>query len=114
MAAVRTATLAELDQLKKIIEAEVTLNGQMPNAQQIMTALHPEGLKIRKHIEDKVIILTGTSKKEDIWAYTAQPHSVAGEHLYISGSAAERISRADLDQRLKQQGLPPVPPPPAG
>ena len=103
-AAVRTNVLAEMHSLQQLIETSWTANGKMPTKEEITRDLQKDAAKIYKMVESNVIVLTGTSNHDHVWAYTTTPHSVAGEFLVVTASSVGRMSKSELDDRLKQQG----------
>ena len=103
MAARRAVSQVDLDQLKLFIETASGASGQMPSVQTTTAALQREAPHIFKQVQDGDIVLTGTRSRENIWAYTAGPQSVTGEHLVVTSSSVQRMSPQALNQRLQQE-----------
>jgi hypothetical protein len=103
-AAVRTVNRNELNNIRLFIDTASAV-GQMPTRQEIMQSLQRDAQATYKLVEEGVIILTGTRSRENIWAYTYNPQTAAGEHLVVTASGIEQITTQRLTQMLKQQGL---------
>src|SRR5207245_440656 len=67
--ALREVTHHEMKNIQLFIESNSSL-GNMPTVEQISAALQKEAPKTWKLVQDKVIVLTGTRSRENIWAYT--------------------------------------------
>jgi len=101
-ATARTANLVQLDQLKTTIASMELLEGGMPSADAIKKDVRQDK-QLAALIDEEVIILTGTNKKDGIWAYTKWPQR-AGEHAVVTASGVGSKSPADLEKELKAQG----------
>jgi hypothetical protein len=102
--ALREVTHHEMKNIQLFIEGASGANGQMPTVEQISAALQKEAPKTWKLVQDKVIVLTGTRSRENIWAYTPDAQGAAG-HYIVSPNGVENISTQELRQRLQQQGV---------
>jgi hypothetical protein len=100
----RFVNMHELKDLQLFIENASLATGQMPSKEEITSSIQRDSPKLYKLIQDGAIVLTGTRSRENIWAYTADPQSAAGEHLIVTSSSVERMAAATLRQRLQQQG----------
>jgi hypothetical protein len=55
-------------------------------------------------VQEKDIVLTGVRMRSGtIWAYTAKPQSITGEHLILTSDGVSRSTPQALQQRLQQQ-----------
>lgn len=103
-AAIRTVNLNEMQNIRTFIDSASAASGRMPSAQEIAEVLRTEAPSTYQLVKEGAIVLTGTRSRDAIWAYTAEPQSVGGEHLVLTVQGPERIAAATLNQRLKQQG----------
>jgi hypothetical protein len=103
MAVKRVVNEVDLKQIQVFVEAGSGVSGQVPTKEEITAALQKEAPKIYKQIQDGAIVLTGTRTREHIWAYTADPQSIAGYYLILSSGGVEKMDRAPLEKRLKQE-----------
>jgi len=76
-------------------------SGKLPTAQQTIDILksHQDGRILSQLITDGDIVLVGNPSRESIWAYTKNAPSQGG--IAISSSGTERVTAAELQQRLK-------------
>ena len=102
-AAKRTVNLAQLKDIQLFITNASLENGKMPTREETAAVLQKEAPQIYKQVQDGSIVLTGTRSREHVWAYTADPQSVAGEHLVVTSSSVDRMAAQTLKQRLRQE-----------
>jgi hypothetical protein len=100
-AATRTVAINDLNNLRLFIDTASSASGQMPTVQEITAGLQREAPGIYQKIVDQSIILTGTRRREGIWAYTAEAQTPAGEHMVLTSSSVERMTAQVLNQRLR-------------
>lgn len=96
----RTAQLHDFDQLGTIIFALELQESRMPSADAIKADLkaNPDARDLLKKIDDGVIILTGTTDRQGLWAYEIDAEK-AGGIVLVSGRAS-RASADDVKQYL--------------
>jgi uncharacterized protein (DUF1015 family) len=96
-AARRVVALNDMNQIALTIAQLELDNNRMPNVNEIYTALsaYPN---LKKLIDDKDVILTGTNKREGLWAYETEA-DVKGGIGIVSGTAS-RYSADDIKQML--------------
>jgi hypothetical protein len=104
MAAGRVVSENELKNIHIYVEYASGASGRMPSVQEITAAIQKEDRKAYQLVQEGAIVLTGARSRENIWAYTPKPQSIAGYHLMVSSNGVERISEQDLRQRLKSEG----------
>ena len=103
MAGKRVVAESDLKQIQTFIEFGSGESGQVPTKEQITAALQMEAPKIYKQIQDGAIVLTGTRSRQNIWAYTPDPQSIANYHLILTSNGVERIDPGPLKKRLEQE-----------
>lgn len=96
----RMAQLTQFDQLGTIIYALELQDNRMPNADAIKADLkdNPDARDLLKLIDDGVIILTGTTDRQGLWAYEIDADQIGGIIL-VSGRAS-RATADDVKQWL--------------
>ena len=106
MAAQRTVNDNDLNQFQLIISQAISgeADQRMPSADEIKDLIKQEG-KLMKTINDEVIILTDTRKKDGIWAYTAWPQR-GGKHYVLTIQGRGEMFPPDLKKALEAQGSP--------
>jgi hypothetical protein len=96
----RTVIQSEMRNLQTTI---ATLPGEpMPTVEQINAELKRKSLKSYKLVQDKAIVLTGTRSRDHIWAYTADAQA-GSEHLVLTESGVDRMTKEQLDRRLEKE-----------
>jgi hypothetical protein len=100
-----TRSVNEMDMrtIAQFIEADFTLNGQMPSKEAIVQTLKRDAVKIFKLVEENVIVLTGTKNREHVWAYTYNAQTAEGEHVIIRSAGVERMPGQELLKLLQEQ-----------
>jgi hypothetical protein len=101
-ASARTTNFNNLSQLQKMIVAAEIENGRMPSAQDIREALRQAG-QILAAVDDGIIILTDSTDRGGIWAYTQWPQR-GGDHYAVKAAGVEPMSPDALAQALQAQG----------
>jgi hypothetical protein len=96
-AAMRTITLAEMQQLGVFIEDQYLIDGKMPRLDVIRATLQKNSPNTLKMIDDKKIILCWTAQHEGLWAYEVDADTKGGIGL-VTGQA--RRCEADEIRRL--------------
>jgi hypothetical protein len=98
-AARRVVALNDMSQIALTIASWELDNNRMPNKNEIYAALsgYPN---LKKLIDDGDVILTGTTKREGLWAYEVEADTKGGIGL-VSGTAS-RYSADDIKQMLGQ------------
>jgi hypothetical protein len=93
----RTITLNDMHQIGLAISQWEIENNRMPNTNEIKSLLasYPN---LKKLVDDGDVILTGTTKREGLWAYEVEA-DVKGGVAIVSGTAA-RYSADDIKQYL--------------
>jgi hypothetical protein len=81
----------------------INTNDQMPSLQELNASLPRDAPSTWKRVQDGSIVLTGTRSREHIWAYTADPQTVTGEHSVVTSSGVSRMPAQTLRQRLQQE-----------
>jgi hypothetical protein len=94
-AARRTVALTDMNQIALTISQWEIENNRMPNRLEVSAALAPN---LKKLIDDGDVILTGTNKREGLWAYEVEA-DVKGGIGIVSGTAS-RYSADDIKQML--------------
>jgi hypothetical protein len=102
-AATRTVNYNELENIRLFISTAEVSSGRMPSKQAVEQALMREAPKTYELVKENVIILTGTRSRENIWAYTYDPQTAAGEHLVIRSGNIEKVPGQELARALQQQ-----------
>ncbi len=103
MAGKRVVAESDLKQIQIFIENASLASGQMPTREEVAAALQKEAPKIYKQVQEGAIVLTGTRSRQNIWAYTPDPQSIAGYHLILTSNGVERLDPAPLKKRLEQE-----------
>jgi hypothetical protein len=103
-AAARIANTSNLDQMHKLIFAEIQgdPDERIPDAKQIMQIIRQFGPAL-KMVNEEILILTNNTTPQGIIAYTKWPQR-AGNHFIITKSGWTDIAPAKLAADLKAQG----------
>jgi hypothetical protein len=97
----RTVSDNDLHNLHLILIA----NDKPPSIQELNASLPRDAPTIWRQVQSGSIVLTGARSRQHIWAYTASPQTVAGEHSVIVSSGIVRMDAATLKQRLAQEQM---------
>lgn len=97
----RMAQMHDFDQMKLFIFSYELENNRMPTIDQIKADLknYPDASEILKKIEDGVIVLTGTTDKNSLWAYEIDADK-AGGIVCVGPSGAIKRATADEAKQL--------------
>jgi hypothetical protein len=103
-AAARTVNDAQMKDLHLSLSQAWLLDNRLPTAQEIMdeSRKNPQLLPL---LQEEVIILTGATRGDQVWAYTQYPQR-AGEHYVVTSQGVEQMPPEVLRGRLEQQGAP--------
>jgi hypothetical protein len=104
MAAARTVNNAQLRDLHLSMFQTWQLDNRVPTAKEVMDEAR-QNAQLLPLLKEEVIILTGATRGDQVWAYTQYPQR-AGEHYVITQVGVEQMSPEVLKQRLEQQGAP--------
>jgi hypothetical protein len=105
-AAARTVNMAQLDQLSKSIQTLMTLDpsNKVPTLSAIQQEIRQNG-QLMGLINEDVIVLTGFTGADGVWAYTQWPQR-ANNHYVITRSGVVDMDQAALRQTLQTQKSP--------
>jgi hypothetical protein len=96
-AARRAVALNDMHQIALVIAQWEIENNRMPNRNEIYAAL-ASSPNLKKLIDDGDVILTGTNRRDGLWAYEVEADTKGGVAV-VSGTAA-RYSADDIRQHL--------------
>ncbi len=104
MAMAREVNQAQLKDLHLSMFQTWQIDNRLPMANEVMQEAkqNPQLLPLLK---EEVIILTGATRGDQVWAYTQYPQR-AGEHYVITQQGVEQMSPDVLRKRLESQGAP--------
>jgi hypothetical protein len=96
----RTLTQNDLKNLQVLMEAASAETGKLPDKAAIMAALKMEkaAANLVKAIEGGTLILTGTSNREDVWAYEKAAPEKGG--WFLTSNGVERLDAQAAKKRL--------------
>lgn len=99
-AADRATMMNDISQLGTLITALDLLNNKLPTKAEIMADLEAnvQARDILKKIKEGVIILTGTTNRDGLWAYEVDADKAGGIVYY--GGRAERATAEDVKKYL--------------
>lgn len=89
----------DLRNIHIFIDAASLVSGKMPTVAQTTTVLRKEAPALFDLIKDEAIVLTGTTSREGVWAYSAKPQA-GGEFLVVTAQGVENMTRETLEKRL--------------
>lgn len=100
----RLANKVQLDQLRLSMFQTWQLDNRVPSIDEVMKEArqNPQVLPL---LQDEVVILTGATRGDQIWAYTQYPQQ-AGEHFVITSHGVENIAPEVLKARLEREKAP--------
>jgi hypothetical protein len=101
-AATRIVTQFEMKDIHLVIETAYGASGQMPSKEEIEAVLKSQKSKASPLLGERVIVLTGTRTRENIWAYTQDAQNSQG-HFVATSNGIETISTEALRQRLERE-----------
>ncbi len=104
LAAARTVNNAQLKDLHLSMFQAWTLDNRVPTANEVMQEAK-QNAQLLPLLKDEVVILTGATRGDQVWAYTQYPQR-AGEHYVITQQGVEQMGRDELRKRLEAQGAP--------
>jgi hypothetical protein len=98
----RMAQMHDFDQMKLFIFSYELENNRMPTIEQVKADLknYPDASEILKKIEDGVIILTGTTDKNALWAYEIDAEKAGGIVCTGPSGAIKRATADEVKQLL--------------
>jgi hypothetical protein len=73
-------------------------NNRMPSKEEILAYVKKEDPKLSKLLEEGVIVLTGATTREGVWAYEKDAPTNGG--WVITGSGESKMTAEELKQRL--------------
>lgn len=97
-AAKRAVALADMRDLQVFIHDASLASGKMPTPGDIYNALIAARSPCAEHVKAGSIILTGAKERESIWAY--ETAALTGAGLVVSQNGVEKLTAAELRQRL--------------
>jgi hypothetical protein len=99
-AVARAITQNDFKNLQVFMEAASAESGKLPDRATIMAALKMEkgAANLVKAIEDGSVILTGTTSREEVWAYEKIGPEKGG--LILTSNGVEKLSAAEIKKRL--------------
>jgi len=97
----RTVTLNELNNLRLFIDT-ASHSGKMPTKAEITAMAEKEDKKLAAFLADGSIVLTGTTKREGVWAYVKEAATTSG--YVVTSTGIERKTSAELQQLLAAGG----------
>jgi hypothetical protein len=104
MAAARLANNAQLRDLHLSLSQSFLIDNTLPKPDEIMKEAQ-RNPQLYPLLKEEVVILTGATRGDQIWAYTQYPQR-AGEHYVVTQQGVEQMSPDDLRKRLEAQGAP--------
>jgi hypothetical protein len=104
MAAARTVNNAQLRDLHLSLSQNFLIDNTLPKPDEIMKEAQ-SNRQLYPLLKEEVVILTGATRGDQIWAYTQYPQR-AGEHYAVTQQGVEQMSPEDLRKRLEQQRAP--------
>ena len=104
MAAARTVNNAQLRDLHLSLSQSWLIDNHLPTVDEIMKGAE-QNSQLMPLLKEEVVILTGATRGDQVWAYTKYPQR-AGDHYVITSQGVEQMNPDDLRKRLEQQGAP--------
>ncbi|MDB5306526.1 MAG: hypothetical protein JWO38_728 [Gemmataceae bacterium] len=104
MAAARTINNAQLKDLHLSMFQTWSLDNRVPSADEVMKEAQ-QNPQLYPLIKEEVIILTGTSRGDGVWAYSQYPQRM-GDHYVITQQGVAQMAPEELRKRLEQQKSP--------
>jgi len=104
MAAARTVNDAQMRELHLAISQSFLIDNHLPSSDEIMKMTR-QNSQLQPLLKEEVIILTGATRGDQVWAYTRYPQQ-AGAHYVLTQQGVEHLSPDDLRKRLEVQGAP--------
>jgi hypothetical protein len=103
-AAARTVNDAQMRDLHLSLSQSFLIDNRLPSAKEIVEEAkrNPQLLPL---LQEEVIILTGATRGDQVWAYTQYPQR-AGEHYVITSSGVDQMAPEVLKARLEQEKAP--------
>ncbi|MBM3979943.1 MAG: hypothetical protein FJ304_06605 [Planctomycetes bacterium] len=98
-AARKAVALADMRDLQIFIHDASLASGKMPTPGDIYNALVAARSPCAEHVKAGSIILTGAKERESVWAY--ETAALTGVGLVVSQNGVEKLTAAELKQRLK-------------
>lgn len=100
-AAARAVNQAQLRDLHLSMSQTFLLDNRVPSKDEIMkdAQMNPQLLPLLK---DEIIVLTGTTSGDGIWAYTMYPQK-AQEHFVVTKAGVVQMTADDLKRQLELQ-----------
>jgi len=99
-AVTRALTANDLKSIQIFMEAASAESGKLPDAATTRAALKMDkgSAHLVKLVAEGVIVLTGTTSREDVWAYEKSALEKGG--MMLSSNGIDRVTAADLKKRL--------------
>lgn len=106
LAAGREANHAELKDLHLAIFQATQLdpNENPPGMDEVMAAVR-QNHKLAAHVKEEIVIITGSTQKDGVFAYTQWPQR-AGKHYVVTKLGVEDMTPAELKAKLEAQKSP--------
>jgi hypothetical protein len=104
MAAARLVNEAQLKDLHLSMSQTWLIDNRLPTPSDVMQEAR-QNSQLLPLLKEEVIVLTGATRGEQIWAYTQYPQR-AGDHYVVTLQGVEQLSPEELRKRLEAQGAP--------
>jgi hypothetical protein len=101
MAAARAVNNAQLRDLHLSMSQSYLVDNKLPSKDEIMQEAQKNS-QLFPLLKEEVVILTGATRGDEIWAYTQYPQR-AGDHYVITSQGVDQMSPEVLRKRLEQQ-----------
>jgi len=95
----KRAEVADMKEIWAFIEGFSAPGGIMPSIPLVTAALEKEKSPAAALVKDGTIVLTGSTKRESIWAYEYDARKNGG--LVVSQNGVETLTAAELNRRLQ-------------
>jgi hypothetical protein len=103
-AGARIANKIELDQLRLSLAQSWLIDNHLPTPAEIMKE-YQQNPQVSPLLKEEVVILTGATRGDQIWAYTQYPQQ-GGEHFVVTNQGVENMAPEVLRARLEQEKAP--------
>jgi len=104
LATARMVNNAQLRDLHLSLSQSFLIDNTLPKPDELMKEAQ-RNPQLYPLLKEEVVILTGATRGDQIWAYTQYPQR-AGEHYVVSQQGVEQMSPDELRKRLQSQGAP--------
>ena len=93
-----TVTMTEMHDLHLMMSLDEVNNNRMPTAKEVRDYAKKENPKLSKLLEDGVIVLTDTKKRDSVWAYEKDAPTKGG--WVVAGSGESKMTAEEVQKAL--------------